>query len=63
MASLGDIKIEIGVTIPIETVDRCCQILSMYLTDNPDKALDVSGWNNDGKIYRAVMVIKRSDKE
>jgi hypothetical protein len=35
----------------------------MYLTDNPDKTLDVSGWNCEGKMYRAVSVIGRSDKE
>ena len=63
MASLGDIKIEIGVTIPIETVDRCCQILSMYLTDNPDKTLEVGEWNMEGKIEREVFLVDRGDKE
>lgn len=37
MAELGGITISVGVNISEETVQRCCQILQMYLQDNPDK--------------------------
>ena len=37
MAELGGITINVGVNISEETVLRCCQILGMYLADNPDK--------------------------
>lgn len=37
MAELGGITINVGVSISEETVLRCCQILRMYLEDNPDK--------------------------
>ena len=37
MAELGGITIGVGVNISEETVHRCCQILQMYLQDNPDK--------------------------
>ncbi len=37
MAELGGITINVGVSISEETVQRCCQILQMYLSDNPDK--------------------------
>lgn len=37
MAELGGITINVGVKISEETVQRCCQILGMYLADNPDK--------------------------
>lgn len=37
MAELGGITINVGVNISEETVQRCCQTLQMYLTDNPDK--------------------------
>ena len=37
MAELGGITINVGVNISEETVQRCCQILQMYLEDNPDK--------------------------
>ena len=37
MAELGGITINVGINISEETVNRCCQILQMYLADNPDK--------------------------
>lgn len=37
MAELGGITINVGINISEETVGRCCQILQMYLADNPDK--------------------------
>lgn len=37
MAELGEITINVGINISEETVQRCCQILQMYLADNPDK--------------------------
>lgn len=39
MAELGGITISVGVNISEETVHRCCQILQMYLQDNPDKVV------------------------
>lgn len=37
MAELGGITINVGINISEETVERCCQILQMYLADNPNK--------------------------
>lgn len=37
MAELGGITINVGISISEDTVNRCCQILQMYLADNPDK--------------------------
>ena len=37
MAELGGITINVGINISDETVRRCCQILQMFLADNPDK--------------------------
>jgi len=37
MAELGGITINVGINISEETVQRCCQILQMYLADNPNK--------------------------
>jgi hypothetical protein len=37
MAELGGITINVGINISEETVGRCCQILQMYLADNPNK--------------------------
>lgn len=37
MAEVGEITINVGINISEETAQRCCQILQMYLADNPDK--------------------------
>lgn len=37
MAEVGEITINVGINVGEETVRRCCQILQMYLADNPDK--------------------------
>ena len=39
MAELGGITINVGINISEETVQRCCQILQMYLADNPNKTI------------------------
>lgn len=37
MAELDVITINVGINVSEETAQRCCQILQMYLADNPDK--------------------------
>lgn len=37
MAELGEMTINVGINVSEEAVQRCCQILQMYLADNPDK--------------------------
>lgn len=39
MAELGGITINVGINISEETVGRCCQILQMYMADNPNKVV------------------------
>lgn len=64
------IKIEVGVglTVDNETARRCCRILSMYLTDNPKKILNVveiEDTDTDGVFpSRYVQIIeKRNESE
>ena len=56
MAKLNDITFNIGVSIPNDTFDRCCVILSMWLNDNPDKTLEVVEWEDDNGLQRALGV-------
>lgn len=58
MAELGGITINVGINISEETVQRCCQILQMYLADNPDKIIQ----SEQGE-YPAVWVGTREDEE
>ena len=58
MAELGGITINVGINISEETVQRCCQILQMYLADNPDKIVR----SMQGE-YPMVWIGNREDKE
>lgn len=58
MAELGGITINVGVNISDETVRRCCQILQMYLEDNPDKIVT----STQGE-YPAVWISNREAEE
>ena len=39
MARANRITVDVDMTIPLETVRRCCRILEMWMDDNPDKKL------------------------
>ena len=58
MAELGGITINVGINISEETVQRCCQILLMYLADNPDKI--VRSMQGEYPMFR---IGNREDKE
>lgn len=36
MASLGDLQIQATINVSDETARRCCQLLTIYATDNPN---------------------------
>lgn len=56
---LDGITVNIGVTISQQTVNRCLDILGMYLTDNPGVELEVFKQNIEGDEYRYVQTIDR----
>ena len=50
MATISDITINIGITVTEEAVRRCCEVLRIYLNDNPKKMLHVDDVTDcDGK--------------
>lgn len=57
---MADNKCEITVNVKIgideETVMRCCQLLSIYLTDNPHKDIATDTYNNAEGIRRQVLI-------
>lgn len=60
MAKLNDLQINVGISISEETVERCCQLLSIYLTDNPNKTVEVNEWeyfHDNEKIKRKNVYI------
>ena len=52
MAELGGVTINVGINVSNETVQRCCQILQMYLADNPNKTIVVDdGGDGERWVY------------
>ena len=56
MPKISDLTINVGVSISDETVARCCQLLAMYLSDNPNKTVYVSESRAYGTGERCVYV-------
>ena len=54
MADLKDVTFNVGISISNETVHRCCQLLAIYLQDNPDKTICVNEckfeWNGERTV-------------
>ena len=60
MAKLNDLQINVGISISEETVGRCCQLLSIYLTDNPSKTIEVGEYHDyhdgENKVTKSVYI-------
>ena len=63
MAKVQGLSIDIGVTIPEDTVQRCVAILNMYLTDNPDMEVEVHEDRFDVEHPRRFLVLCRKEKK
>ena len=65
MAKLNDLQINVGISISEETVARCCQLLSIYLTDNSSKTVEVSEYHDyyDGEtvMHRTVYITTKEE--
>ena len=56
MADLKDLTFNVGISISNETVHRCCQLLEIYLQDNPDKTIRVEDRKMEWSGERVVSV-------
>lgn len=61
MAAMSDISFNIGITVSEETVYRCCQLLQIYLNDNPKKMLYV--YDGTDRDRKRNVVLSIGDKE
>ena len=54
MADLKDVTFNVGISISNETVKRCCQLLEIYLQDNPDREIcteeRILEWNGERQV-------------
>lgn len=65
MAKIGDLSVNIGIEVSDETVQRCCNLLQMYLQDNPDKVV-VTRWDqnyNKTEWYPYVFIDQRKSED
>lgn len=66
MADLKDVTFNVGISISNETVHRCCQLLAIYLQDNPDKTLHVGErkleWSGE-RIINVFIDEKKTESE
>lgn len=51
-----EITVNVKIGIDEETVMRCCQLLSIYLTDNTDKEIATDTYNDAEGIRRQVLI-------
>lgn len=61
MAKVGDLMIDVNVSISDETVRRCINLLSIYLTDNPQYDLKVFEFHEKDGINRNVSLVNRNE--
>ena len=66
MADLKDVTFNVGISISNETVHRCCQLLAIYLQDNPDKTVYVDDrkleWSGE-RIVNVFIDDKKAESE
>lgn len=62
MAKISDITINVGISIDDETVARCCNLLSIYLTDNPDKTIEVTEYHDVDTVRRSLCIMNKESE-
>lgn len=64
MDGTPDMTVNVGINVSHETANRCCQLLSMYLTDHPEfEVITLGGVNPDTEdILTIVSIIRRKEK-
>lgn len=63
MASVSGLTINVGISISRDTVDRCLQLLSIYLTDNPEFDIRSFEYHDVEGIFRRAELFRRDIRE
>ena len=63
MEKISDLTINVGISIDDETVARCCNLLSIYLTDNPDKTIEVTEYHDVDMVRRSLCIMNKESEE
>ena len=54
MARISDLTVNVGISISFETVQRCLDLLSIYLADNPDREVYTYEWHDYDGVTKKV---------
>ena len=63
MAKIGDLSVNIGIEVSEETVHRCCQLLQLYLEDNPDKIVETRWDKGYDREFPYVFISERKTED
>lgn len=63
MAKISDLTVNIGLTVSWDTAQRCCQILTLFLTDNPEKTVEVYEFGCGDNLERQVCISMKQSEE
>ena len=64
MAKMNDITFNVGMSVSEDTVQRCCLLLGMYLTDHPELGLTVNEFKTiDGERCISVFTERKAESE
>lgn len=64
MAKMNDITFNVGMSVSEDTVNRCCLLLEMYLTDHPELELITNESNTtDGERFVCVFTSRKAERE
>lgn len=62
MADILRVEVPVEMSITRATAERCCKILSMYLTDNPQTHIDVQEyWRGNGAEFEVTLFERSED--
>ena len=64
MAKMNDITFNVGMSVCEDTMNRCCLLLGMYLTDNPELELvSRESITRDGERFVSVFTTRKAESE
>ena len=63
MTKIGELSVNIGIEVSEETVQRCCQLLQMYLENHPEKIVKTEWSNYYGEGEQPMVYIDSRETE
>lgn len=62
MAKFGDLTLDVNLNISEETVRRCVELLSMFLSDNPHLDIEIMEFHDASGISRRMSLVNKNEQ-